>query len=107
MGSSSSQSKKDYDIDIMSDYKEVKRDQNGTILEHHQTHLTYLLREYNYGSELTYDQERSKYEMEIEGGIAENVLSVTKIKTHTIHGLCSTSFKIYVVYEYPQVTLQD
>lgn len=34
-------------------------------------------------------------------------MSVSKIKTHTIHGLCSTTFKIFVIYEYPRVTLQD
>lgn len=37
----------------------------------------------------------------------ENVLSVVKIKTHTIHGLCSITHKILVIYEYPQVTLLD
>lgn len=61
MGSSSSQNKVNYDIDIMSDYKEIKRDQHGVHLLHHQSQLTYLLKEYNYASDLQYEQERYKY----------------------------------------------
>jgi hypothetical protein len=35
------------------------------------------------------------------------VLGVVRVRTHTFHGLCSTSHKVMAVYEYPQVTLQD
>lgn len=91
----------------MSDYREIGRTSAGVHLLNHQTQLTYLLKEYTYASDLQYEQERYKYERQMGEGEMENVLSVSKIKTHTIHGLCSTTFKIYVIYEYPQVTLLD
>jgi len=56
---------------------------------------------------MQYEQERMRLEREITHPKSENILGVYKIKTHTITGLCSTTHKIYAIYEYPQVSLQD
>lgn len=107
MGNSNPTHTNHLDFDLACDYKELKKDPNGTVLLHNQTQVTYLLKEYTYGSDLQFEQERHRLEKEIEAGIQDTVLSVVKIKSHTIHGLCSTTHKLYAIYEYPQVTLHD
>ena len=69
--------------------------------------MSYILKEYTYVLETQYEKERSRFEAEISCPTCENILNVHKIKTHTISGLCSTTHKIYAIFEYPQVTLAD
>jgi hypothetical protein len=90
----------------MADYHELRRDHFGVVLQHTQSQLTFLLREYTYASEAAFEKERTRLETEA-GTPSDHVLTVVKVRAHTFHGLCSTSHKVMAVYEYPQVTLQD
>lgn len=53
------------------------------------------------------DQAKHKFQKEIEHGQQDNILSLIKFKLVTLSGLCSTSHKIYAIYEYPEVTLHE
>lgn len=35
----------------------------------------------------------------------ENILNVVKVSSQEFNNFCSNSYKIYVVYEYPNITL--
>ena len=59
MGSSSSAAQ-ETPCDILSDYKELRRDQLGLVLQQPQTELTFLLREYTYASEAIFERERGR-----------------------------------------------
>lgn len=59
MGASSS-SQPEIGSDIMSDYRELRRDNMGVVLQHLQSELTFLLREYTFASEAAYDKERGR-----------------------------------------------
>ena len=37
--------------------------------------------------------------------VNDNVLSLTKIESEEYFNLCSTSYKISAIYEYPEITL--
>jgi hypothetical protein len=59
MGSSSSTGQETA-CDIMADYREVRRDSLGLVLQQPQTDLTFLLREYTYASEAAFEKERGR-----------------------------------------------
>lgn len=64
MGSSSS-SQPEIGSDIMSDFRELRRDHLGVVLQHLQSELTFLLREYTFASETAYEKERCRLEGEL------------------------------------------
>lgn len=64
MGNSSNPQQK-LDIDVLAEFKELKKDSQGIMLQHNKNQQTYLLKEFTYASERMYEQERRRLEKEV------------------------------------------
>lgn len=77
------------------------------ILQHRQTEACYLLKEYTFAGEAPFTAKLKALEAEAQAGPREYIVSVVRAEGKSFHNFCSTCFKIYALFEYPQVTLRE
>lgn len=92
---------------LTTEYEQLKPDARGMVLLHKQNNSTYLLKEYTFGSEILFRNKEKQLRMQIEHGFREHIISPVKVEAKTFNSFCSTSFKIYAIFEYPQVSLKE
>jgi DNA topoisomerase IB len=75
------------------------------VLQHRTTNETFLLKEYTFAAEAHFNAKLKALQTEVEAGPREYIVSVVKAEGKAFHNFCSTCFKVYALFEYPQVTL--
>lgn len=83
----------------------MRREPRGVVLQHRTTNDTFLLKEYTFASEAPFNAKIKALQAEVEAGPREYIVSVVKAEGKAFHNFCSTCFKVYALFEYPQVTL--
>ena len=95
---------------FMKDYDVVKRNpaDNVTFLQHKQTDDQLLLREFNFNDKKECEKTRDKL-AELKNKLAGNkhVVALKDYLMHSEDQYCSTFYKIYALFEYPERTLDD
>ena len=77
-------------------------------MEHKRTNKEYLLREMTFNDRNEFNrafENLKKKQSELEG--SEHVVPLAKHMTKTEDQFCSTFYKIYALFEYPQRTLDE
>lgn len=92
---------------IEQEYEQVRQESRGIILLHKQNQNTYLLKEYTYASEVLFKNKEKELGEQIKQGPKEYIVSPVKVESRVFNSFCSTSYKIYAIFEYPQVTLRE
>lgn len=92
---------------IEKEYEQVRQDPRGIVLLHKKNQETYLLKEYTYASEALFKNKEKELEEQIKQGPKEYIVSPVKVESRVFNSFCSTSYKIYAIFEYPQVTLKE
>lgn len=75
----------------------MRREAGGVVVVRPPHESTYLLREYSFACEATFEKELARLEGEVAVS-TEHVLAVAQVRTHSFHGLCSTTHKLTVLY---------
>jgi hypothetical protein len=68
---------------------------------------TYLLKEWSFVSKKEYEGEHKRFQSLESQHQNENILALVRFFSQTFNNICSTSYKIYALYDYPSITLQD
>ena len=89
------------------DYQEVRHDSRGVVLLEKQSQNTFLLKEYTFCSEPLFNEKVRQLKSQIDNGPQEHIISPIQMESKVFNNFCSTSYKIYAIFEYPQVTLRE
>ena len=76
------------------------------VLLHRETCEQYFLKEMNFTQQSTYEKQLRSYHDKKRIPHSENILNLVKIWAKEFRNFCSDSYKIYAVYEFPEITLQ-
>lgn len=102
MGSSSSSES----IDFLLDNYNLLREENGLkVLEDKRSLQTFVLKEQCFVNKNEYDRSFKRLAQRDQDSDCDNILQMVKIWSKEHNGICSNLFKIFTVYEYPQVKL--
>ena len=88
-------------------YEKVAQDTRGLVLLDKKTQNNYLLKEYTFCSQTQYQNKKKELQELVKAGPKEYVISPVRIQSSIFSSFCSTSYKIYAIFEYPQVTLKE
>ena len=88
-------------------YAETRREARGVVLQHRHTDTCFLLKEYTFAAEGPFNAKLKALQAEAQAGPREYIVSVVRAEGKAFHNFCSTCFKVYALFEYPQVTLRE
>ncbi len=94
-------------VQLGSQYEEVKQEARGIVLLEKATQNTFLLKEYTFCNEILFKNKLKQLKEQIDKGPREYVISPVRIESKVFSSFCSTSYKLYAIFEYPQVTLRE
>ena len=93
--------------ELLEGYRELRRENNGLVLADKTGDNQYFLKEFNFADKKEYENEFKKYRDLEKGEANENLLSLVKVTGKEFNNFCSNSYKIYALYEYPAITLEE
>jgi hypothetical protein len=68
---------------------------------------TYLLKELSFVNKRDYETEYKRLQGLESQPHNENILALVRFFSQTYNNICSTSYRIYALYDYPSITLHD
>jgi hypothetical protein len=92
---------------IKNQYEEVRQEPRGLVLVEKETQNSVILKEYTFCSQMLFEAKVKELKGQIDKGLQEYVISPVKIESKIFSSFCSTSYKIYALFEYPQVSLRE
>jgi CRISPR/Cas system-associated endonuclease/helicase Cas3 len=92
---------------ITHEYEQLRQDHRGFVLLSKKDQSCYLLKEYTFCSEMLFRNKERELKEQISYGAREYIVSPVRIEAKVFNSFCSNSYKIYAIFEYPQVTLKE
>jgi hypothetical protein len=90
-----------------SQYEEVKQEARGVVLLEKTTKNSFILKEYTFCNEILFKSKLKELQEQVDKGPREYVISPIRVESKVFSSFCSTSYKLYAIFEYPQVTLRE
>lgn len=93
--------------DLLHAYTIESKSEQGTLLKHKTSKDTFLLKEISFMDQEEYRKMLDRYRSKKNGTPKENLLNVVEVDGRVKTNFCSGTYKLYIIYEYPTITLQE
>lgn len=93
--------------DLIKDYTLESKCEQGTLLRHRTSKEGFLLKEVSFMDQDEYQKALDKYRARRARPAKENLLNLVEVQGRVKANFCSGTYKLYLIYEYPSITLQE
>jgi len=93
--------------ELLQAYSVESKCEQGRLLKHKTSKETFLLKEVSFMDQEEYRRALEKYRSKRKASPKENLLNIVEVEGRVKTNFCSGTYKLYIIYEYPTITLQE